>query len=41
MNSTVNNDKVAIVSGASRGIGASPDGGWIDGQVLRANDGMI
>jgi 3-oxoacyl-[acyl-carrier protein] reductase len=39
--------KVAIVTGASRGIGAvvaflaGPNGGWINGQVLRANGGII
>jgi 3-oxoacyl-[acyl-carrier protein] reductase len=44
--------KVAIVTRASRGGGAAdiaavvtflvgPDGGWVNGQVLRANDGMV
>ena len=32
--------KVAIVTGASRGIGAAI-GGWVNGQALRVNGGII
>ena len=59
-------DRVAIITGASRGIGAAvagrlaadgigksketvdrlavlagPDGSWVNGQVLRANGGLV
>ena len=44
---TEQTNKVAIVTGASRGIGAAvafpagPDAGWINGQALRANGGIV